>query len=223
MGMAQSSPRPSTRGLTRSLKVNLPTPCDLKTAYATLLQPIRASPRCAGSAEPMPTIDLPDDELAAVVAAIRRAIEDDNIPTIEDLCRAGGVDGYVRARVDQAVAELVAEVSKRARIEALEDCKRVLDAYDPDGPFKIIASGPSCREELRGEDITDIIVAGERRALRRRLCPKPTTDELRAQPRERVRRYRTRTPDERYVIREAREFYKRVRDQAELRLAEQQA
>ena len=33
MGMAQSSPRPSTRGLTRSLKVNLPTPCDLKTAY----------------------------------------------------------------------------------------------------------------------------------------------------------------------------------------------
>jgi hypothetical protein len=171
----------------------------------------------------MPTIDLPDDELAAVVAAIRRAIEDDNIPTIEDLCRAGGVDGYVRARVDQAVAEVVAEVSKRARIEALEDCKRVLDAYDPDGPFKIIASGPSCREELRGEDITDIIVAGERRALRRRLCPKPTTDELRAQPRERVRRYRTRTPDERYVIREAREFYKRVRDQAELRLAEQQA
>jgi L-alanine-DL-glutamate epimerase-like enolase superfamily enzyme len=72
----------------------------------------------------MPTIDLPDDELAAVAAAIRRAIEDDNIPTIEDLCRAGGVDGYVRARVDQAVAE----VSKRARIEALEDCKRVLDA-----------------------------------------------------------------------------------------------
>ena len=33
MGMAQSSPRPSTRGLTRSLKVNLPTPWDLKTAY----------------------------------------------------------------------------------------------------------------------------------------------------------------------------------------------
>jgi hypothetical protein len=99
----------------------------------------------------------------------------DNIHTIEDLCRAGGVNGYVRARVDQAVAE----VSKRARIEALEDCKRVLDAYDPDGPFKIIAGGPSCREELRGEDITDIVVAGERRALRRRLCPKP--NELRAE------------------------------------------
>jgi hypothetical protein len=33
MGMAQSSPRPSTRSLTRSLKVNLPTPWDLKTAY----------------------------------------------------------------------------------------------------------------------------------------------------------------------------------------------
>jgi hypothetical protein len=31
--MAQSSPRPSTRGLTRSLKVNLPTPWDVKTAY----------------------------------------------------------------------------------------------------------------------------------------------------------------------------------------------
>jgi hypothetical protein len=138
-----------------------------------------------------------------------------NIHTIEDLCRAGGVDGYVRARVDQAVAE----VSKRARIEALEDCKRVLDAYDPDGPFKIIASGPSCREELRGEDITDIVVVGERRALRRRLCPKPTTDELQAQTRERVRRYRTRTPDERYLIREAREF-----NRAELLgLAEQQA
>jgi hypothetical protein len=34
MGMAQSSRRPSTRGLTRSLKVNLQTPWDLKTAYA---------------------------------------------------------------------------------------------------------------------------------------------------------------------------------------------
>jgi hypothetical protein len=144
----------------------------------------------------------------------------DNIDTIEDLCRAGGVDGYVRARVDQAVAE----VSKRARIEALEDCKRVLDAYDPDGPFKIIAGGPFCREELRGEDITDIVVAGERRALRRRLCPKPTTDELRAQTRERVRRYRTQTPDKRYVIREAREFdKKRARDRAKLRPAELQA
>jgi len=128
----------------------------------------------------------------------------DNIDTIEDLCRAGGVDGYVRARVDQAVAE----VSKRARIEALEDCKRVLDAYDPDGPFRIIAGGPFCREGLRGEDITDIVVAGERRALRRRLCPKPTTDELRAQTRER----------------EAREFdKKRARDRAKLRPAELQA
>ena len=145
----------------------------------------------------------------------------DNIHTIEDLCRAGGVNGYVRARVDQAVDQAVAEVSKRARIEALEDCKRVLDAYDPDGPFKIIAGGPSCREELRGEDITDIVVAGERRALRRRLCPKP--NELRAETRERVRRYRTQTPDERYVIREAREFHKRVRDRAELGLAERQA
>jgi hypothetical protein len=29
----------------------------------------------------MPTIDLPDDELAAVTAAIRRAIEDDSFPT----------------------------------------------------------------------------------------------------------------------------------------------
>jgi hypothetical protein len=28
----------------------------------------------------MPTIDLPDDELAAVTAAIRRAIEDDRYP-----------------------------------------------------------------------------------------------------------------------------------------------
>jgi hypothetical protein len=28
----------------------------------------------------MPTIDLPDDELAAVTAAIRRAIEDDKYP-----------------------------------------------------------------------------------------------------------------------------------------------
>jgi hypothetical protein len=29
---------------------------------------------------PVPTIDLPDDELAAVTAAIRRAIEDDKFP-----------------------------------------------------------------------------------------------------------------------------------------------
>jgi hypothetical protein len=28
----------------------------------------------------VPTIDLPDDELAAVIAAIRRAIEDDKFP-----------------------------------------------------------------------------------------------------------------------------------------------
>ena len=28
----------------------------------------------------MPTIDLPDDELAAVTAAIRRVIEDDEFP-----------------------------------------------------------------------------------------------------------------------------------------------
>src|SRR6202044_55442 len=35
--LAQSSPRPSTRGLTRSLKVNFPTPCDLKTAYGMAL------------------------------------------------------------------------------------------------------------------------------------------------------------------------------------------
>ena len=28
----------------------------------------------------MPTIDLPDDELAAVMAAIRRAIEEDKFP-----------------------------------------------------------------------------------------------------------------------------------------------
>ena len=139
------------------------------------------------------------------------------------MCRAGGVDGYVRARVAQAVAQAVAEVSKRARIEALEDCKRVLDAYDPDGPFRIIAGGPSCREELRGEDITDIVVAGECRALRRRLCPKPTTDELRTQTRERVRRHRAQTPDERYVIRGAREFDKRVWDRAKLGLPELQA
>jgi hypothetical protein len=167
------------------------------------------------------TIDLPDDELPAVAAAIRRAIEDDNIPTIEDLCRAGGVDGYVRARVAQAVAQAVAEVSKRARIEALEECKRVLDAYDPDGPFKIIAGGPFCREELRGEDITDIVVAGERRTLRRRLCPKPATDEIRSPPHEHVRRYRTQTPEERYVIREARAFDKRRWDDVRLNHAEQ--
>jgi hypothetical protein len=28
----------------------------------------------------MPTIDLPDDELAALIAAIRRAVEDDRYP-----------------------------------------------------------------------------------------------------------------------------------------------
>ena len=33
MGTAQSSRRPSARSLTRSLKVNLPTPWDVKTAY----------------------------------------------------------------------------------------------------------------------------------------------------------------------------------------------
>ena len=35
MDMAQSSRRPSTRGLTRSLKVNLTTPWDVKTAYVS--------------------------------------------------------------------------------------------------------------------------------------------------------------------------------------------
>ena len=36
-------------------------------------------PSC-GYIRAMPTIDLPDDELAAVTAAIRRAIEDDKFP-----------------------------------------------------------------------------------------------------------------------------------------------
>jgi hypothetical protein len=35
----------------------------------------------------MPTIDLPDDELAAVTAAIRRAIEDDRYPRAPRLDR----------------------------------------------------------------------------------------------------------------------------------------
>jgi hypothetical protein len=41
MGMAKSSRRPSTRGLTRSLKVNLPTPWDVKTAYCPLVKSLR--------------------------------------------------------------------------------------------------------------------------------------------------------------------------------------
>jgi hypothetical protein len=35
----------------------------------------------------VPTIDLPDDELAAVTAAIRRLIEDDKDPTPHGLIR----------------------------------------------------------------------------------------------------------------------------------------
>jgi hypothetical protein len=42
----------------------------------------------------MPTIELPDDELAAVVAAIRRAIEEDRFPRaprLDPLRAAGGL------------------------------------------------------------------------------------------------------------------------------------
>jgi hypothetical protein len=50
----------------------------------------------------MPTIDLTDDELAAVASAIRRAVEDDRFP------RAPRVDTLrsALAKLDPAAAEL---------------------------------------------------------------------------------------------------------------------
>ena len=45
MDMAQSSRRPSTRGLTRSLKLNLTTPWDVKTAYGKPMAAEALSPR----------------------------------------------------------------------------------------------------------------------------------------------------------------------------------
>ena len=42
--------------------------------------PLLAGQISAAYIQPVPTIDLPDDELAAVTAAIRRAVEDDRFP-----------------------------------------------------------------------------------------------------------------------------------------------
>ena len=62
----------------------------------------------------MPTIDLPDDELAAVTAAIRRAIEDDKFPHAP--------------RLDPLKAAL-------ARLEAASNTTRVsYSAADPKAP-----------------------------------------------------------------------------------------
>jgi hypothetical protein len=43
--------------------------------------PIRASLRCNGNAEPMPSIELTDEEHAALAAALRRLIDEDRFPT----------------------------------------------------------------------------------------------------------------------------------------------
>jgi hypothetical protein len=53
----------------------------------------------------MPTINLPDDELAAVTAAIRRAIEDDKFPHAPRLDPLGAA----LARFDGAAAEPTAQ------------------------------------------------------------------------------------------------------------------
>ena len=67
----------------------------------------------------VPTINLTDDELAAVTAAIRRAIEDDRFPHAPRLDPLRGGAGKVRRdlRADPAPDGPAAKVDKRARGE----------------------------------------------------------------------------------------------------------
>ena len=67
----------------------------------------------------MPTIDLPDDELAAVTAAIRRLIEDDKYPHAPrlDPLRAAlaRLDAASKATPQDPKAAPPAKADKRAR------------------------------------------------------------------------------------------------------------
>jgi hypothetical protein len=68
----------------------------------------------------MPTIDLPDDELAAITAAIRRAIEDDEYPHAPGSFRCSRRCGSSRRRQPRSQSRLPkapppAKADKRAR------------------------------------------------------------------------------------------------------------
>jgi hypothetical protein len=66
----------------------------------------------------VPTIDLPDDELAAVKAAIRRAIEDDRFPHAPRLDPLRAALARLEAAADptpQPKAPSPAKADKRAR------------------------------------------------------------------------------------------------------------
>jgi hypothetical protein len=66
----------------------------------------------------VPTINLPDDELAAVTAAIRRAIEDDrfpNAPRLDPLRAALGKFEAAAEPTAQPKAPPPAKADKRAR------------------------------------------------------------------------------------------------------------
>ena len=66
----------------------------------------------------MPTIDLPDDELAAVTAALRRAIEGDRYPRAPRLDALKAALGRLEAAAEPAAqpkAPPAAKGDKRAR------------------------------------------------------------------------------------------------------------
>ena len=66
----------------------------------------------------MPTIDLPDDELAAVTAAVRRAIEDDKFPHAPRLDPLRAALARLEAATEPTPppkAPTVAKVAKPAR------------------------------------------------------------------------------------------------------------
>ena len=88
---------------------------DANVAHESLL----AGQMSADYIRAVPTINLTDDELAAVTAAIRRAIEDDRFPHAPRLDPLRGGAGKVRRglRADPAPDGPAAKVDKRARGE----------------------------------------------------------------------------------------------------------
>ena len=88
-----------------------------KLAAQKRVPALQTSPRPIIS-RAVPTIDLPDDELAAVTAAIRRAIEDDRFPRAPRLDALKAALGRLEAAAEptaQPKAPTAAKADKRAR------------------------------------------------------------------------------------------------------------
>jgi hypothetical protein len=95
----------------------------------------------------MPTIDLPDDELAAVAAAIRRAIEDDRYPHAPRLDPLRAALGKFDAALKQETTADSAQVSGPPKPRAPPPAKADKRARRRSPPSFVHRSGP-CHHEF---------------------------------------------------------------------------